>query len=176
MFLLPDSQKMSILERVRLPSARPSVGTGRKLTGNAEPIEESPSKEPKPAGFSNRERFRTAFRMKAYTLRQSSEGMKTNHPNEGFGLLLKAQRHWARTILSAVGGSLMHTLVSVFSFSLSDAGALADPALEERGFPPEILLEEMIPTLKLLIRAVRSGSTNGHFTIVLQSHTRESVM
>uniref|UniRef100_A0A3Q3WQB8 Uncharacterized protein n=1 Tax=Mola mola TaxID=94237 RepID=A0A3Q3WQB8_MOLML len=109
MFLLPDSQKMSILERVRLPSARPSVGTGRKLTGNAEPIEESPSKEPKPAGFSNRERFRTAFRMKAYTLRQSSE----------------------------------------------DAGALADPALEERGFPPEILLEEMIPTLKLLIRAVR---------------------
>ncbi|KAG7267841.1 hypothetical protein CRUP_000713 [Coryphaenoides rupestris] len=35
---------------------------------------ESPSREPKPAGFSNRERFRTAFRMKAYTLRQSSEG------------------------------------------------------------------------------------------------------
>lgn len=44
--------------------------------GNADSIEESPSKEPKPAGFSNRERFRTAFRMKAYTLRQSSEGKK----------------------------------------------------------------------------------------------------
>uniref|UniRef100_A0AAQ6IRD0 Potassium voltage-gated channel, KQT-like subfamily, member 3 n=1 Tax=Anabas testudineus TaxID=64144 RepID=A0AAQ6IRD0_ANATE len=103
------SQKLSLLERVRLPNARLSVGTGRKLTGNADSIEESPSKEPKPAGFSNRERFRTAFRMKANTLRQSSE----------------------------------------------DAGALADPALEERGFPPDILLEEMIPTLKLVIRAVR---------------------
>ncbi|XP_078480629.1 LOW QUALITY PROTEIN: potassium voltage-gated channel subfamily KQT member 3-like [Lampetra planeri] len=103
------SQKMSLLERVRLPNARPSVGTGRRLTGNADSIEESPSKEPKPAGFSNRERFRTAFRMKAYTLRQSSE----------------------------------------------DAGALAEPALEERGFPPDILLDEMIPTLKLVIRAVR---------------------
>ncbi|KAM9349397.1 potassium voltage-gated channel subfamily KQT member 3 [Symphorus nematophorus] len=101
------SQKLSILERVRLPNARPSVGMGKKL--NADSIEESPSKEPKPAGFSNRERFRTAFRMKAYTLRQSSE----------------------------------------------DAGALADPALEERGFPPDILMEEMIPTLKLVIRAVR---------------------
>uniref|UniRef100_A0A3B4ZSN9 Potassium voltage-gated channel subfamily Q member 3 n=1 Tax=Stegastes partitus TaxID=144197 RepID=A0A3B4ZSN9_9TELE len=103
------NQKLSLLERVRLPNARPSMGSGKKLTGNAESIEESPSKEPKPAGFSNRERFRTAFRMKAYTLRQSSE----------------------------------------------DAGALADPALEERGFPPDILLEEMIPTLKLVIRAVR---------------------
>nr|XP_046263907.1 potassium voltage-gated channel subfamily KQT member 3 [Scatophagus argus] len=103
------SQKLSILERVRLPNARPSVGVGKKLTGNTDSIEESPSKEPKPAGFSNRERFRTAFRMKAYTLRQSSE----------------------------------------------DAGALADPALEERGFPSDILMEEMIPTLKLVIRAVR---------------------
>ncbi|TKS79298.1 Potassium voltage-gated channel subfamily KQT member 3 KQT-like 3 [Collichthys lucidus] len=103
------SQKLSILERVRLPNARPSIGTAKKLAGNADSVEESPSKEPKPAGFSNRERFRTAFRMKAYTLRQSSE----------------------------------------------DAGALADPALEERGFPPDILMEEMIPTLKLVIRAVR---------------------
>lgn len=37
-----------------------------------------------------------------------------------------------------------------------EGGALAEPATEERGFPPEILLEEMIPTLKLVIRAVRS--------------------
>ncbi|XP_067462940.1 potassium voltage-gated channel subfamily KQT member 3 [Thunnus thynnus] len=103
------SQKLSLLERVRLTNARPSVGMGKKLTGNTDAIEESPSKEPKPAGFSNRERFRTAFRMKAYALRQSSE----------------------------------------------DAGALADPALEERGFPPDILMEESIPTLKLVIRAVR---------------------
>lgn len=69
------SQKLSLLERVRLPNARPSIGTGKRLTGHTDSIEESPSKEPKPAGFSNRERFRTAFRMKAYTLRQSSEGI-----------------------------------------------------------------------------------------------------
>lgn len=73
-FFFNFSQKLSILERVRLPNARPSVGSTKRLTGNADSIEESPSKEPKPAGFSNRERFRTAFRMKAYTLRQSSEG------------------------------------------------------------------------------------------------------
>ncbi|XP_024124453.1 potassium voltage-gated channel subfamily KQT member 3 [Oryzias melastigma] len=103
------SQKLSLLERVRLSNARPSVGMGKRLMGNVDSVEDSPSKESKPAGFSNRERFRTAFRMKAYTLRQSSE----------------------------------------------DAGALADPALEERGFPPDILMEDMIPTLKLVIRAVR---------------------
>ncbi|KAK5860452.1 hypothetical protein PBY51_021927 [Eleginops maclovinus] len=103
------SQKLSLLERVRLPNARQSIGSGKRLMGPSESIEESPSKEPKPAGFSNRERFRTAFRMKAYTLRQSSE----------------------------------------------DSGALAESALEERGFPPDILMEEMIPTLKLVIRAVR---------------------
>uniref|UniRef100_H2LQ97 Potassium voltage-gated channel subfamily Q member 3 n=1 Tax=Oryzias latipes TaxID=8090 RepID=H2LQ97_ORYLA len=102
-------QKLSLLERVRLSNTRPSVGMGKRLMGNADSVEDSPSKESKPAGFSNRERFRTAFRMKAYTLRQSSE----------------------------------------------DAGALADPALEERGFPPDILMEDMIPTLKLVIRATR---------------------
>lgn len=73
------SQKMTLLERVRLPNARPTmaavaVAAGRKMAANAEAPEESPSKEPKPAGFSNRERFRTAFRMRASTLRQSSEG------------------------------------------------------------------------------------------------------
>uniref|UniRef100_A0A3P9IBH0 Potassium voltage-gated channel, KQT-like subfamily, member 3 n=1 Tax=Oryzias latipes TaxID=8090 RepID=A0A3P9IBH0_ORYLA len=107
--LLNFSQKLSLLERVRLSNTRPSVGMGKRLMGNADSVEDSPSKESKPAGFSNRERFRTAFRMKAYTLRQSSE----------------------------------------------DAGALADPALEERGFPPDILMEDMIPTLKLVIRATR---------------------
>ncbi|XP_061695096.1 potassium voltage-gated channel subfamily KQT member 3 [Syngnathoides biaculeatus] len=108
------SQKMTLLERVRLPNARPTmaavaVAASRKMVGNAEGLEESPSKEPKPAGFSNRERFRTAFRMRAATLRQSSE----------------------------------------------DAAALPEVVPEERGFPPDILLEEMIPTLKLAIRAVR---------------------
>ncbi|XP_054623680.1 potassium voltage-gated channel subfamily KQT member 3 [Dunckerocampus dactyliophorus] len=108
------SQKMTLLERVRLPNARPAmaavaVAASRKLAANTESVEDSPSKEPKPAGFSNRERFRTAFRMKASTLRQSSE----------------------------------------------DAATLPEPVLEERGFPADILLEEMIPTLKLVIRAVR---------------------
>ncbi|XP_026060948.1 potassium voltage-gated channel subfamily KQT member 3-like [Carassius auratus] len=115
------SQKLSLLERVRLSTPRPSTVRARvmmpaanpeSVSGNcgpAEVVEESPSKEGKPAGFSNRERFRTAFRMKAYALRQSSE----------------------------------------------DTGGLPDPTPEERGFPPDILLEEMIPTLKLVIRALR---------------------
>ena len=38
---------------------------------------------------------------------------------------------------------------------LLDAGGLTDPTPEEKGFPPDILMEEMIPTLKLVIRAVR---------------------
>uniref|UniRef100_A0A672QIU4 Potassium voltage-gated channel subfamily Q member 3 n=1 Tax=Sinocyclocheilus grahami TaxID=75366 RepID=A0A672QIU4_SINGR len=112
------SQKLSLLERVRLSTPRPSTVRARvmmpaanpeSVSGNcgpAEAIEESPSKEGKPAGFSNRERFRTAFRMKAYALRQSSEG------------------------------------------------GLPDPTPEEKVFPPDILLEEMIPTLKLVIRAL----------------------
>ncbi|KAL0201314.1 hypothetical protein M9458_004501, partial [Cirrhinus mrigala] len=78
-------QKLSLLERVRLSTPRPSTVRARvmmpaanpeSVSGNcgpAEAVEESPSKEGKPAGFSNRERFRTAFRMKAYALRQSSE-------------------------------------------------------------------------------------------------------
>ncbi|KAL6467834.1 hypothetical protein MHYP_G00235110, partial [Metynnis hypsauchen] len=87
-----------------MPAGNPGSGAG-----NCGPAEvESPSKEAKPAGFTNRERFRTAFRMKAYALRQSSE----------------------------------------------DAGGLTDPTPEEKGFPPDILMEEMIPTLKLVIRAV----------------------
>ncbi|KAM6919181.1 potassium voltage-gated channel subfamily KQT member 3 [Xenentodon cancila] len=130
------SQKLSLLERVRLPNSRASVGLGRKLTGHADSVEESPSKEPKPAGFSNRERFRTAFRMKAYTLRQSSEGQSPD---------LKVNNCQCKT-------HLMNVFLVLF---LSDAGAPPDPALEERGFPPDILLEEMIPTLKLVIRAVR---------------------
>lgn len=55
-----------------MPAGNPGSGAGNG--GPAEAAEESPSKEAKPAGFSNRERFRTAFRMKAYSLRQSSEG------------------------------------------------------------------------------------------------------
>ncbi|XP_066513008.1 potassium voltage-gated channel subfamily KQT member 3-like [Hoplias malabaricus] len=107
------SQKLTLLDRVRLPTPRPSSVRGRFMmpAGNCGPGEtiDSPSKEAKPAGFTNRERFRTAFRMKAYALRQSSE----------------------------------------------DAGGLTDPTPEEKGFPPDILMEEMIPTLKLVIRAVR---------------------
>lgn len=126
---------MSILERVRMPNARPLATPGRKMTLNAESIEESPSKEPKPAGFSNRERFRTAFRMKAYTLRQSSDG-RSGCQHQTF--------RWC---------SFRQPTQSAVSL---EGGALAEPPAEERGFPPEILLEEMIPTLKLVIRAVRS--------------------
>lgn len=41
---------------------------------NVDAIEESPSKEPKNVVLNNKERFRTAFRMKAYAFWQSSEG------------------------------------------------------------------------------------------------------
>ena len=40
---------------------------------------------------------------------------------------------------------------------VTDGVVLADPSLEERGFPPDVLMEDMIPTLKLVIRAVRSA-------------------
>ncbi|KAA0718742.1 Potassium voltage-gated channel subfamily KQT member 3 [Triplophysa tibetana] len=110
------SQKLSLLDRVRLSTPRPSTVRARVMMPAANPenlpaeaAEESPSKEGKPSGFSNRERFRTAFRMKAYTLRQSSE----------------------------------------------DTGGLPDRTPDEKGFPPDILMEDMIPTLKLVIRAVR---------------------
>ncbi|XP_069047049.1 potassium voltage-gated channel subfamily KQT member 3 [Lepisosteus oculatus] len=104
------SQKLSLLERVRQSNPRASAIKGKLfMPMSTDTIEESPSKEPKPGGFSNRERFRTAFRMKAYAFRQSSE----------------------------------------------DAAALPDPACEDRGFPSDLILEEMIPTLKTVIRAVR---------------------
>ncbi|XP_066543654.1 potassium voltage-gated channel subfamily KQT member 3 [Amia ocellicauda] len=104
------SQKLSLLERVRLSNPRGSTIKGKLFMPlNPDTIEESPSKEPKPGGFTNRDRFRTAFRMKAYAFRQSSE----------------------------------------------DAGALPDPGCEDKGFPSDLLLEEMIPTLKMAIRAVR---------------------
>ncbi|XP_041097776.1 potassium voltage-gated channel subfamily KQT member 3 [Polyodon spathula] len=105
-----SSQKMSLLERVRLSNQRTASIKGKLFTPlNTDAIAESPSKESKAGTFSNRERFRTAFRMKAYAFRQSSE----------------------------------------------DAGALADPGSEDKGYPSDLLLEEMIPTLKTMIRAVR---------------------
>ncbi|MGH0162114.1 UNVERIFIED_CONTAM: hypothetical protein FKN15_055649 [Acipenser sinensis] len=101
---------MSLLERVRLSNPRTATIKGKLFTPlNADAIAESPTKESKAGTFSNRERFRTAFRMKAYAFRQSSE----------------------------------------------DAGALADPGSEDKGYPSDLLLEEMIPTLKTVIRAVR---------------------
>lgn len=58
-----------------MPAGNPGSGAGNG--GPAEAAEESPPKDAKPAGFSNRERFRTAFRIKSYSLRQSSEGTHT---------------------------------------------------------------------------------------------------
>jgi hypothetical protein len=63
------------LDRVRLSNPRGSNTKGKLFTPlNVDAIEESPSKEPKPVGLNNKERFRTAFRMKAYAFWQSSEG------------------------------------------------------------------------------------------------------
>lgn len=63
------------MDRVRLSNPRGSNTKGKLFTPlNVDAIEESPSKEPKPVGLNNKERFRTAFRMKAYAFWQSSEG------------------------------------------------------------------------------------------------------
>ncbi|XP_028356185.1 potassium voltage-gated channel subfamily KQT member 3 isoform X2 [Physeter macrocephalus] len=103
------SQKLGLLDRVRLSNPRGSNTKGKLFTPlNVDAIEESPSKEPKPVGSNNKERFRTAFRMKAYAFWQSSE----------------------------------------------DAGT-ADPIAEDRGYGNDFLIEDMIPTLKAAIRAVR---------------------
>ncbi|XP_077023800.1 potassium voltage-gated channel subfamily KQT member 3 isoform X2 [Tamandua tetradactyla] len=103
------SQKLGLLDRVRLSNPRGSNTKGKLFTPlNVDAIEESPSKEPKPVGLNNKERFRTAFRMKAYAFWQSSE----------------------------------------------DAGT-GDPAAEDRGYGNDFLIEDMIPTLKAAIRAVR---------------------
>ena len=74
-FCLFCSQKLGLLDRVRLSNPRGSNTKGKLFTPlNVDAIEESPSKEPKPVGLNNKERFRTAFRMKAYAFWQSSEG------------------------------------------------------------------------------------------------------
>uniref|UniRef100_A0A8D0B5L1 Potassium voltage-gated channel subfamily Q member 3 n=1 Tax=Salvator merianae TaxID=96440 RepID=A0A8D0B5L1_SALMN len=96
------SQKLGLLDRVRGTNTKGKLFTPL----NVDAIEESPSKESKTVALNNRERFRTAFRMKAYAFWQSSE----------------------------------------------DAG---DPLAEDRGYSNEYLIEDMIPTLKVVIRAVR---------------------
>lgn len=74
-FCLFCSQKLGLLDRVRLSNPRGSNTKGKLFTPlNVDAIEESPSKEPKPVGLNSKERFRTAFRMKAYAFWQSSEG------------------------------------------------------------------------------------------------------
>lgn len=74
-FCLFCSQKLGLLDRVRLSNPRGSNTKGKLFTPlNVDAIEESPSKEPKPVVLNNKERFRTAFRMKAYAFWQSSEG------------------------------------------------------------------------------------------------------
>ncbi|XP_053106548.1 potassium voltage-gated channel subfamily KQT member 3 isoform X2 [Hemicordylus capensis] len=98
------SQKLGLLDRVRGTNTKGKLFTPL----NVDAIEESPSKEPKSAALNNRERFRTAFRMKAYAFWQSSE----------------------------------------------DAGT-GDPLAEDRAYSNELLIEDMIPTLKVVIRAVR---------------------
>ncbi|KAM9308907.1 potassium voltage-gated channel subfamily KQT member 3 [Gastrophryne carolinensis] len=72
--VFPHSQRWSLLDRVRLSNPRgtsPKAKTFSPL--NVDGTEESPSKEPKNMGVSNKDRFRTALRMKAYAFWQSSE-------------------------------------------------------------------------------------------------------
>uniref|UniRef100_A0A8D2P8J1 Potassium voltage-gated channel subfamily Q member 3 n=1 Tax=Zosterops lateralis melanops TaxID=1220523 RepID=A0A8D2P8J1_ZOSLA len=69
-FCLFCSQKLGLLDRVRGTNTKGKLFTPL----NVDAIEESPSKEPKNVVLNNKERFRTAFRMKAYAFWQSSEG------------------------------------------------------------------------------------------------------
>ncbi|KAM9644843.1 potassium voltage-gated channel subfamily KQT member 3 [Morphnus guianensis] len=103
-FCLFCSQKLGLLDRVRGTNTKGKLFTPL----NVDAIEESPSKEPKNIVLNNKERFRTAFRMKAYAFWQSSE----------------------------------------------DAGT-GEPMAEERGDSSDFLMEDMIPTFKTAIRAVR---------------------
>ncbi|OXB74628.1 UNVERIFIED_CONTAM: hypothetical protein H355_010154 [Colinus virginianus] len=103
-FCLFCSQKLGLLDRVRGTNTKGKLFTPL----NVDAIEESPSKEPKNVVLNNKERFRTAFRMKAYAFWQSSE----------------------------------------------DAGT-GEPGGEERGDSGDFLMEDMIPTFKTAIRAVR---------------------
>ncbi|RMC14843.1 hypothetical protein DUI87_07019 [Hirundo rustica rustica] len=98
------SQKLGLLDRVRGTNTKGKLFTPL----NVDAIEESPSKEPKNVVLNNKERFRTAFRMKAYAFWQSSE----------------------------------------------DAGT-GEPMAEERGESSDFPMEDMIPTFKTAIRAVR---------------------
>ncbi|NWI57240.1 KCNQ3 protein, partial [Calyptomena viridis] len=98
------SQKLGLLDRVRGTNTKGKLFTPL----NVDAIEESPSKEPKNVVLNNKERFRTAFRMKAYAFWQSSE----------------------------------------------DAGT-GEPMAEDRGDSGDFLMEDMIPTFKTAIRAVR---------------------
>ncbi|NXC37499.1 KCNQ3 protein, partial [Xiphorhynchus elegans] len=98
------SQKLGLLDRVRGTNTKGKLFTPL----NVDAIEESPSKEPKNVVLNNKERFRTAFRMKAYAFWQSSE----------------------------------------------DAGT-GEPMAEDRGDNSDFLMEDMIPTFKTAIRAVR---------------------
>ncbi|NXM86655.1 KCNQ3 protein, partial [Oenanthe oenanthe] len=98
------SQKLGLLDRVRGTNTKGKLFTPL----NVDAIEESPSKEPKNVVLNNKERFRTAFRMKAYAFWQSSE----------------------------------------------DAGT-GEPMAEDRGDSSDFPMEDMIPTFKTAIRAVR---------------------
>ncbi|KAG8441605.1 hypothetical protein GDO86_010696, partial [Hymenochirus boettgeri] len=72
------SQKWSLLDRVRLSNPRGSSPKTKTFSPlNVEGVEESPSKEAKNMGLSNKERFRTALKMKAYAFWQSSEDAGT---------------------------------------------------------------------------------------------------
>ncbi|KAM8966188.1 potassium voltage-gated channel subfamily KQT member 3 isoform 1-T1 [Pelodytes ibericus] len=68
------SQKWSLLDRVRLSNPRGTSPKSKTFSPlNIDGAEESPSKDAKNIGLTNKERFRTALRMKAYAFWQSSE-------------------------------------------------------------------------------------------------------
>ncbi|CAL8325788.1 unnamed protein product [Arctogadus glacialis] len=125
--------------------------------GNADGIEESPSKEPKPrasaaasaSGPPSAEGLRPSGRASegcAYPWRRVASGSPGKPLRRGLEVFSPgACFHDAeRTPNNGFERCLIRMCV-----------VLADPSMEDRGFPPDVLMEDMIPTLKLVIRAVR---------------------
>ncbi|KAJ7424671.1 Potassium voltage-gated channel subfamily KQT member 3 [Pitangus sulphuratus] len=126
------SQKLGLLDRVRGTNTKGKLFTPL----NVDAIEESPSKEPKNVVLNNKERFRTAFRMKAYAFWQSSEaGISAGH-----------------TTMDVIWMFRTRNLIIILLHE--DAGT-GEPMAEDRGDSNDFLMEDMIPTFKTAIRAVR---------------------
>jgi len=119
-FCLFCSQKLGLLDRVRGTNTKGKLFTPL----NVDAIEESPSKEPKNVVLNNKERFRTAFRMKAYAFWQSSEGspsvLISFYPSPFLPILLSSSAS------SVQGLQLSGTSITISWFYVAHLGKLQE--------------------------------------------------